>query len=244
MSYFLAEKPMQLGNTYTLTKDEARHVSLSRRVKMGEKIILQGPDERRFMCVVTNATKDNVTVSAEHEIKTPEEPKLNITIFQALISENALDTIIQKITELGATSLVIFPSKHSPNSITEKKEKKLERWNRISIEAAKQSDRVKPLSIEYADTLEQTLKRASKLNQILLLDKTSSKRMKDVTAALAPTDSIGAYIGPEGGFSPEEDSVIQKLPHALPISLGPRILRADSAALSITAIIQALWGDL
>jgi 16S rRNA (uracil1498-N3)-methyltransferase len=240
MSYFLSEKPLKPGTTYVLSKDEARHIALARRVKVGETVVLQGPDEKRFACVVTSIDKSTVVVSVEHAVTTPSEPKLQITIFQALVSEAALDTIIQKITELGATELVIFPSQHSPNSVSDKKEKKLERWNKISMEAAKQSDRVQPITITYLDSLEQAIDHAKSVKTLLLLDPESNIGI----AKNSDAKSVGTFIGPEGGFSESETNLLSTRLDAQLVRFGPRILRADTAAVAATAILQATFGDM
>ncbi len=237
MSYFLSEKPLTLHTTYILSKDEARHIALARRVKIGEIIVLQGPDGKRFSCVVTSVDKSTVVVSVEHEVSTPAEPKLKITIFQALISEAALDTIIQKITELGASELVIFPSQHSPNSVSDKKEKKLERWNKISLEAAKQSDRLQPITIIYLNSMVEAVTHAKDNDSILLLDPKSNQRIMNLGKPI----TIAGFIGPEGGFTNEEEQSLEK---AIRIGFGPRILRADTASIALTATLQATFGDM
>jgi 16S rRNA (uracil1498-N3)-methyltransferase len=244
MSYFLSEQNLTPGQQYVLSKEEARHIALSRRIKVGEKIALQDPKQNRFLCIVKNVQKSSVTVSVDEQIPTPPESPLALTLFQAIISENALDAIIQKVTELGAHRLILFPSQHSPHSIEEKKDKKLDRWNKISIEAAKQSDRLQQTEIVVADSLEHACAYAEDLDALALLDKEGSVKIIPYMEQLGAIASMGVFVGPEGGLSPDEIKLLDSRLHITHIGLGPRILRADTASITITAICQSSKGDM
>ncbi len=244
MSYFLAEKPLSQNRLYTLSKDEARHIAAARRIKIGESIELQGPDARRFRCTIRELTKSTVVVTVHEPVPVPPEPIIDINVFQALISENALDLIIQKLTELGAHNLHIFPSQHSPYSISGKEDKKLERWQKISWEAAKQSGRAKPLEIKIHASVTAAMQQLPTPQRAILLEPSANAKISPQVITSTDHSPICVFIGPEGGFTSAEINIIREAAAATPVTLGPRILRADTASIAITAIIQSLTGDI
>ncbi len=250
MSYFLSETPLKTGKVFELTDTEARHILLSRRIRAGEIVELQDPHDKRFQCRVINTDKKSLTVEPLKEIETPKESRLRITIFQALIKEQPLDFIIQKSTELGVNNIVLFNSKNGTIRYKEI-DKKIIRWKKISEEAAKQSGRVKPISIEYLSDTEKIEVLADALDHLFLLeptpkaDKFIAEKTKFSTWKFnSQVTRIGILIGPEGGFTLEEVARFLKIKNITAISMGHRILRSDTAAIASSAIAQALWGDI
>ncbi|MBI3632734.1 MAG: 16S rRNA (uracil(1498)-N(3))-methyltransferase [Candidatus Vogelbacteria bacterium] len=243
MSYFLSRIPLELGVIVELTGDEARHILLSRRIEVGEIIEIQDPNNKRFEAEVIDIDRKSLSIQAISEIKTPEESPLRITVFQALIKEQPLDTIIQKITELGVYALTLF---YSENSVERYKDmgKKLGRWRKISEEAAKQSGRVRPVHIEFVSDQITLLTRLDEPEKIFILEPLSGSSFLKFREKNKDLSNIGILVGPEGGFTAIEVEQFSNLRNAAPIYLGPRILRADTAAISASAIIQSLWGDM
>lgn len=225
-----------------LEGDEARHVLLSRRIETGEIIEIQDPSGKRFEAEIVGVDRKSVTIQALNEIKVPEESPLKITIFQALVKEQPLDFIIQKATELGVNKLVLLNSKNSVERFKDMN-KKLARWSKISEEAAKQSGRVRSVSVEYIDNAKEIEKRSDNLDHIFLLEP-SAKTKFSTWKLNSQVKKFGILVGPEGGFTEEEVTEFSKIKNVVPISMGPRILRADTAAIASSAIVQALWGDL
>ena len=242
MSYFLAEAPLNVGEIQELTGKEARHILLSRRIEIGEMIEIQGPDGKRFEAEVIDIDRKFLSIQAIQEIETPKESPLKITIFQALIKEQPLDNIIQKLTELGVDTLALF---YSQNSVERFKdiEKKLERWKKITEEAAKQSGRVHPIKIEFLKDTDSIFAKATELDQLFLLHPSTNQAFSTWTRSVQ-VDDIGILVGQEGGFTDIEVANFLKLENAVSVSMGPRILRADTAAISSAAIVQSLWGDM
>lgn len=238
MSYFLSEENLQTGMTITVSGDEARHIALSRRAKVGDTIGLQGPDHQRFITRIHAIGKNSIKLAVEEKVATPPESSLHLILFQALIAEQALDIILQKSTELGVTDIVLFPSKHSPSDFT-LAPKKLPRWKKIILEAAKQCDRAIPLQIGLTNSLQEAATQAQSLDHLWLLNPASSS--KPTQNAIK---SAGLFVGPEGGFSEEEIKLLSALPSCNTIGLGPRILRAETAAIAGVSLLQFLYGDL
>ncbi|MBI3632409.1 MAG: 16S rRNA (uracil(1498)-N(3))-methyltransferase [Candidatus Vogelbacteria bacterium] len=242
MSYFLSKVPLQIGTTLELTDDEARHILLSRRIEVGEMIEIQDPAGKRFEAKVIDIDRKSLSIQAISEIKTPKESPLKITVFQALIKEQPLDNIIQKLTELGVDYLVLFYSENSVERFKEI-EKKLVRWRKISEEAAKQSGRVKSANIEFIDSFENLKSMNESLEQIFILDPNSIQTFS-TWGLRSQVNKIGILVGPEGGFTATELEQFSSLRNVMPTNLGPRILRADTAAIASAAITQSLWGDM
>ncbi len=243
MSYFLSGEILLPGKELLIEGDEAKHLLASRRIKVGEKISLQSPNLNRYLAQVISIDKQNVKVKILNKIETPQESHLNITIFQSLIKEKALDFIIQKTTELGVRKLIIFPTQNSPIDI-QKTEKKLERWKKIADEAAKQSDRITSTQISFLKNLEEVRRHSENMDKTFLLEKTAKKRFANIDLKSEKLSAIGIVIGPEGGLTPKEINDISFWPKTLQVKLGPRVLRADTAAISATAIVQHIWGDI
>jgi 16S rRNA (uracil1498-N3)-methyltransferase len=242
MSYFLSGQNLELDKQLEITGEEARHILLARRIKVGEHIALQGPDEKRFEAEVISFTKKNLIVKVLKEETAPKEPILKISLFQAVVAEQALDSILQKSTELGVVQIFLFNSKNTPAHVAEKLEKKLERWNRIALEAAKQSDRIRPPQIVFLTDWKSVLLQTKALDKVFLLEKTAKKSFRDF--ASEKYQKTGLLVGPEGGFTEEEIREFSKLKNVAPVRMGPRILRADTAAIASISIAQTLFGDL
>ncbi|MBI5139851.1 MAG: 16S rRNA (uracil(1498)-N(3))-methyltransferase [Candidatus Vogelbacteria bacterium] len=249
MSYFLSDKPLKVGEISNIEGEEAKHILLSRRMRsampdgrQGEKLKIQDINGKRFLCEFITASRESLDILALEEITSQKEPALKIYIFQSLIKEQPLDNILQKATELGATGIFIFSPERSLERFKEM-DKKLDRWNKISLEAAKQSDRISPLKISYLTHQEDVIKRMGELDQVFLLEPTSKETFATWELS-SQVNSIGILVGPEGGFSTKEIETFSGLKKVIKISMGPRILRADTASIVAVAIIQSLWGDM
>lgn len=244
MSYFKSSQPLHLNKTVTITDDEAWHILKSRRLQIGEIIHLQDADDRRFAAEVTGITKQTLAVVPKNEINPPMEPSLAITLFQAIVKEKALDTILQKATELGAFRIILWNAERTPEKITLKYKQKISRWEKITIEAAKQSDRLHAPTITLETDESTLLNEASKLEAIFILDKNAKQTINDIHATHPHFEKIGLVVGPEGGLTGTELEQWSAGTNAYLIKIGPRILRADTAAMAGLTLVQTAWGDL
>lgn len=241
MSYFISEQALQQGQQFEITGQEARHITLSRRSKPGDSIHLQDPAGNRFEAVIEKFTKQSVMVSVGQKVAVPPESKLSLVLYQALISEQALDIVLQKSTELGASKVTLFPSTHSPASAINAKGK-LNRWKKIMTEAAKQSDRQNIPELEIINSAEDIVTYSEQLDHIFLLDAYSGTKLTP-----KPTKqfaSVGLIVGPEGGLEQEELTALRKNAKLTTISLGPRTLRAETAAIAGLTLLQYQFGDI
>ena len=241
MPYFLSATNLLKNQETTIAGEEARHILLSFRAKKGEKIKVQGPDEKRYWAEIKEIDKNLLKVLVLDQIQTPVEPKVSITLFQSVVSEKALDFIFQKGTELGLKQIVLFNSAKTATKLSRDGfVKKQERWQKILQEAAKQCERVRPPVLEFGGDVAQILEKASHLNQVFLTDP-SGNNLKSAIPNLKSPKSIGLVVGPEGGFSSEEVARFKSSPNCTAISLGPILLRAETAALAAASLITNLF---
>lgn len=237
MPYFLHTVPLSLNKPFILEGDEAHHLIITKRARAGEIVTIQDPEHKRFSCKIVSISKKSCELLPQEKLTPPPEPKLRITIYQALTSEQALDFIITKATELGASKICFFQADLSPHSIKGKEEKKLERWNKIALEAAKQSMRLTPPKIMLAHTLSEALSNVPPHEVAFFLDINSGS-----TCTLpSKAETVSLFVGPEGGWSQAERTLSADL---TTLQLGPRILKAETAALAGITILQHQLGDM
>lgn len=241
MPYFISPKILISGEPCEIFGDEARHILLSKRCKVGEVVNVQGADGKRYKSEIIDAKKDKLIVIPKVETEVPKEPDVEVVLFQAVVAEQALDAILQKSTELRATKVVLFNSERAAAKLSQEKWKaKQSRWNKILWESAKQSERAKIPELEFVKDFNQAVEQLAHYDKIILLDPESKNNFKNLTQYFKSCQSCSIIIGPEGGFSASEAEKFKTLPQCKAVNLGPAILRADTAATAGLVIIQSL----
>lgn len=243
MPYFLFSGVIQTGLSFQIKGEEAGHILTSRRVQVGEVIHVQDLNALRYEAQVEQIKSRKLVLNPIRQLATPPEPPLKIHLRQALVKEKALDAIIQKGTELGVASIGFFQSRYSQRLPAQAEiSKKTQRWQRIAVEACKQSGRTSPPDIFFEPDW-------VKFNQfwgetstetIPLICLESTRETISLETAFAGGKEVVLLIGPEGGWA---DDDLAGLP-VQRVFLGPRILRADTAAVAAISILQYLHGDL
>ncbi|MBF0237795.1 MAG: 16S rRNA (uracil(1498)-N(3))-methyltransferase [SAR324 cluster bacterium] len=244
MSYFLFDQELEEGKTYILSGEEAHHILTVRRVRVHEMLELQDIGQRRFLVRVTSVDRKSFEFQVLSCLKTPDDSPLELELVQALVKEKALDLILQKTTELGVSRILIFHSCHTPKALVSSPEQALDRWRKIVQEACKQCGRTAPPEILWASSLEDALNTGLGQAQTWLL-KPDVPLWKPQALSIESLHSMAhrILVGPEGGFHPEEYVLAEQF-HVQPIPLGPRILRAETAAIAAVSIFQFWLGDL
>ena len=253
MSYFKSANELQLNKKITIAGSEAQHILKSRRISVGEQIELQDHEGKRFLTEVVMCNKDSLTVLPIKIIDLPPESPFKITLFQAVVKEKSLDNILQKTTELGVAVINVWNSRYASEKILPKFKYKLTRWQKIVDEACKQSDRTTAPTLSLLAGLADVTKSGTELDCLLVLDKSGNENLvvRDPDGSSDPErekiknpKSVGLVIGPEGGLDKLEIEALKELPNVKIIKFGPRILRADTAAIAAVAIVNNLFGDL
>ncbi|MGK5093692.1 RsmE family RNA methyltransferase [Deltaproteobacteria bacterium TL4] len=245
MSYFLFDGKLEVGKKEFLEGEEGRHIFQSRRLREGDCLEVQDLEGERFQASILSLLGQKVEFMVNTPLSVPPPSPLQLEILLLLPKEKALDWILQKSTELGVSELIIIQGQHSPQTIkNSQKEHSLKRWERILWEACKQSGRQFPPKLAFEKDLETPLKQQPPCLCQWVLEPTSSDSFSNAKASgrSAFSSHHRVLIGPEGGVSEEELNLA--LSHNMkPVSLGPRILRVETAVVAIISILQFLEGD-
>lgn len=237
MPYFLSDNKIAIGPTFELKGDEADHVLLSRRAKIGDRIKVQGSNGKRFTSEITKIGKHQLMLKSLEEIVVPPEPLIKIVLYQSAVATNTLDTILQKATELAAAEIVLFNSQYTATRLSaDKFRDKFFRWQKVLWEAAKQCERANIPNLRYLSGVDELAAEATKLDQLFVFDITGQKLQINRQSLIV--NRLGVVIGPEGGLSSDELKLLSGLPNSRLTSLGPLLLKADTAAVAALAIVQ------
>lgn len=218
------------GNNIYLTGDEVHHIRNVMRNKPGDRIIVFSGDGYDYACVIEEMSSRQIHCRLVEKFPSQGEPQTNITIAQSLVKGDKLEWIVQKGTEIGASAFQPFQSTRSIIKINAQKEtKKRDRWQRIAKEAAEQSHRGKVPAVLPVLSWNAMLDEIEKFPLALIAYEKGGMPINQVMLKFQ-AEKILLLIGPEGGFTEEEiDEAYAR--GAVPITLGPRILRAETAPL-------------
>ncbi len=217
---------------------ERSHIVNVLRMKVGDKLIATDGEGRDFVCEIAEISAESVKLSIIEEVENSADPKHDITIFQGTPKRDKLELIIQKATEIGLSRLVPFQSKFC---ISKFDNEKIQRLSKISAEATKQCGRSTPLEICKVQTFGEMLNSLSGYDCVIFAYEKATSSLKEAINEYKnfQTDGkIAIVIGSEGGFSKEEAEKIANLENVKCVSLGSRILRLETAAISLSAIIS------
>lgn len=226
--------------------DLFHHIVRVLRLSPGDAVSLVDEKGREHKGVIDQVAKEWVAVKIAMSLEAPgtDTDAPRITICQAIPKGEKIDLILQKGTELGAHDFWLFGGRRSVVRVREdQRDDKLERWNRITSEAARQCDRRTIPQVSWFPTAVEAADASTHELRLLLWEGERERSLKGVLAETARPASVVVAIGPEGGFDPLEVRHFAR--HGFqPISLGNRILRTETAAIAITAILQYLWEDI
>ncbi len=232
-----------VGEIVGLPDGEAAHARRVLRVKPGDRAVLIDKSGALFEAEFSEVGE---RVSAKILSRQPDaRPPVRLTLYQGLPKFDKLEFIVQKAAELGAARVVPVKMARSVVKLdAEEGRKKQERLQKIALEAMKQCGRAERMEIlepvRFADAL--ALFRAEDA-MLMPWEEARATRLGDAYAEKLDARSVGILIGPEGGIAPEE-AVAACEAGALSVTLGPRILRAETAAVAAMAISMHLWGDI
>lgn len=242
MKRFFVEQLHDGENTVCITGKELHHLKDVLRLKKGEHVVVFDGRGREFLGSIENVSKGEACITIEKKIEVSRESPFEIILGQGIVKAEKMDLIIQKATELGVSRIIPFITPRVVSKLTgQQVTKKNQRWQNIALEAAKQCGRSIIPKVGELKTFGEVLKGWDKYAKIIPWEGEKENNLKDILK----TQSSGCIvlIGPEGGFSDSEVVEAQQAGF-LPVTLGPRILRTETAALSILAIIQYELGDM
>ncbi len=237
MRRFYTPKENFQADKAILNLDETRHLRDVLRLREGAEICVFDGEGREFLGAVEKISKSETLLKIIREI-TPSAPEssLDLTLAIALLKGEKFDLVVQKSVELGVNRIIPLNTKRADVKLTDG-EKKLERWRKIALEAAKQSGRAKLLKIEKPIDFKEFVE-AKSGTRILFAERNGTSFSEIETA-----QQIIAVVGAEGGWEDTEIETAREKGFQI-ITLGGRILRAETAAISTAAILQHRFGDL
>jgi 16S rRNA (uracil1498-N3)-methyltransferase len=228
--------------TVTLTGDTARQINTVLRMQPGDEIIVLDNSGQAFNVTLTGVSKRDVTGEITGQRRAPAEPALHLTLYQGTLKAQKFEWVLQKGTELGVARFVPTICRRSVVRDESRLAGKQTRWQQIIREAAEQSGRGRLPQLASAQSLAQALREARSLDLALMpWEEMQQSSLKQALAAQNLTN-IGLFIGPEGGFCAEEAEQAKQAGAAL-VTLGPRILRAETAGLAACAAVFYQLGD-
>lgn len=233
---FVNEGPV--NDSFVITGDDMHHLVRVVRLKRGEVIRVSSADGLNYLCEVSDITSDELIAKVKEEVPSTELSN-KIYLFQALPKGDKMETIIEKCVELGVHEIIPVQMKNCIVKLDDKKKKsKLTRYQTVAETAAKQSKRsIIPKVADFMN-FKDAFEYAKSLD-ILLLPYESKNGMKDTFDALDSIkegQSIGVFIGPEGGFDSSEIELVRESCRI--ISLGRRILRTETAAICTLSMLM------
>ena len=225
-----------------ISGDDAKHIAKVLRMHAGEKLVACDCQGYDYDCVIESLSDKEVELSVEKRYLSETEPSVSVTLYQAMPKSDKMELIIQKAVELGVSAIVPVQTKRCVSRPDAKSmAKKLERYNRIALEAAKQCGRgripqVLPM-LDFADAI-----KAMKEDQraFLFYENSTSSFRKELEQGV---NSVSIMVGAEGGFEEEEVQKALNLGIAS-LSLGKRILRCETAPLAALSIIMYETGNM
>ena len=230
----------------SLSEEESRHLRDVLRLRAGEEARVFDGGGREFSCVVVDAggRKGAARLEVRGEVGPPRpESPLGLTLAVALLKGEKFDLVVQKATELGAARVVPVETKRADVRLRDERDarKRAERWKRLALEAAKQSGRARVPAVEEPTPFNTFVENSTRAR--VLFAEGGGATLDSLRAADERPASVVALVGPEGGWEPEEVELARARGWQI-VTLGGRTLRAETAAITVCALLQHLFGDL
>jgi 16S rRNA (uracil1498-N3)-methyltransferase len=231
-----------LDNRISITNEKAHYLTSVLRCGKGDELIIFDGKGDCFRTTILKADRREIITEVIEKFQCNAESNINITLVQGLLKGEKMDVVIQKTTELGVKEIIPVVTERSQLRET----RKVARWRKIAEEASRQSGRsIIPVihnPIKFFDILN-LLRPSNKVKSLLFYEEGGMKLSEAVSSFVPRPLSLFVFVGPEGGFTKEE-VFLAKEKGLLVTSLGERILRAETAAISAVALVQFLLGDM
>lgn len=233
-------------NIITIRGSDVNHIRNVLRMRKGDELIICDGQGKDYYCIIDSADGEAVSAQIISSVQSDRELPSKITLFQGLPKADKMEQIIQKAVELGVYEIIPVMTARSIVKLDDKKREamKLKRWQAIAESAAKQSQRgiipVVGAVTDFKAALEQT--KAMDMAIIPYENERGMKATRAVMDSLAGYKTIGVFIGPEGGFEEQEVS-LAKDSGIIPVSLGRRILRTETAGICALSMMLLMLED-
>ena len=240
MYQFFVEDTQVGENTVTIEGSDVNHIKNVLRMKRGEKVRISSTSGKNYLGEIAELSDAIVLVNILEECADGTELPNKIYLFQGLPKSDKMELIIQKAVELGAYEIIPVAMKNCVAKLEDKKAgSKVARWQEIAKSAAKQSKRSLIPSVQLPMSYKEAVAKAAELDVVLVPyeNERGMAATKEAIETIAPGQSVGIFIGPEGGFAEQEIALARESGMRL-ISLGKRILRTETAGLATLSILM------
>lgn len=238
MYQFFVEEEQVHSDSISITGGDVNHIKNVLRMKNGEKIRVSSKSGQAYFCHISSILDDEVIAAIDSADETGTDLDNHIVLYQGLPKGDKMELIIQKAVELGVSEIVPVAMKNCVVKLDDKKAKsKVTRWQAIAESAAKQSKRSLIPEVKMPMSYKEAVAYAKKLD-VKLVPYENEHGMAGTKAAMEQIkkgESVAVFIGPEGGFAPEEIEMVRDEMQL--ISLGRRILRTETAGIAALAIL-------
>lgn len=238
MYQFFVDASQIRGRRVVITGGDVNHIRNVLRMRPGEELsVFNGADGREYRCGIEEIREEEVICSLRFIREEGVELPARVTLFQGLPKADKMEFIVQKAVELGVYAVVPVATRRAVVKLDEKKARaKIERWQAIAEAAAKQSRRAVVPRVGNVCTLKEALAQAAGMDVKLIpyeLSEGMAETKKQIES-VAPGQEVAVFIGPEGGFE-EEEVELARAAGCVPVTLGKRILRTETAGLVVMA---------
>ena len=228
------------NGTIRLTAEESHHLARVLRLREGERVSAFDGLGNEWECEIAAIHKSECRLSILNKLETVVESPLRLTLAQALVKGEKFDLVVQKATELGVSRILPVITEHCEIRISEERsEQRLQRWQRISLGAIKQSGRRRLVEINQPVRFQQFCRGLQGEPALIF----SEKAGRGLPPLAVQDSGLTVVIGPEGGWSDDEIELATSS-GLIPVHLGPRILRTETAAITAVTLAQYHYGDL
>lgn len=229
-------QPLSPDAALAPTLDQSRYLTQVMRLKAGDEVLVFNGNDGEWRCTISEVLKKGVVLKAAERIRDQISPP-DVHLLIAVVKKSALEFAVEKATELGAARIGLVQTAR-----TQPQHLRLDRLDAIAEESAEQTGRMDVPPVEAPVKLDVLLDGWDASRQLMFCDETGGAPAIPTLRA-ADEGPWAILIGPEGGFTPEEGERLRALPFTTAVSLGPRILRADTAATTALTLWQAAIGD-
>ncbi len=242
--FFIAPKAFQ-GGKVTFPEHSAQQIRSVLRMRPGDRVVVLDNSGWEFEVELLSVTRKEVLGKLDERRRAGTEPPVELVLFQSLLKKDNFEWVLQKCTELGVMRFVPILSQYTV--IDTPSSSRLERWRRIIVEAAEQSRRGRLPILETPITFNEAAMQLNDFDLALipweLEAHTNLRGIREANPKWSQAQRIACLIGPEGGFTSDEIA-LARAHAALPVSLGPRILRSETAAIVASTLILSEYGAL
>ena len=243
MPRFFVDSEQISGDRIYITGDDVKHISKVLRLRTGDLITVCDKCKTDYDCKICEISSDRVVADIIKRYENRAESDLEIVLFQGLPKSDKMDYIVQKCVELGITKVVPVITKRAVSRPTDA-DKKISRWQKIAAEAAKQSGRGVIPEVSAMLSFDEALREVTEKNNCINIMPYECESRSKLRDALLSGDAkrINIFIGPEGGFDELEVSAA-KNSGVKTVTLGPRIMRTETAPIAVCAAVMYELGD-